>query len=83
MLELGKFQTQLTSSQIVGNLKAWPLNYFFLEYKIITGEEADKAARDFAAFIASAYRLWTRKIILLDLNTDLPSLKSLLKVSEM
>jgi hypothetical protein len=41
--------------------------------------EADKAARDFAAFIASAYRLSTCKTTLLDLNNDLPGLDRLLR----
>jgi hypothetical protein len=39
------------------------------------GEEADKADRDFTASIASAYRRSTRKIILSDLNKDLPRLE--------
>jgi hypothetical protein len=41
--------------------------------------EADKAARDFTASIASACRLSTRKITLLDLSKDLPGLESVLK----
>jgi hypothetical protein len=47
--------------------------------KIISGVEADKAAREFSASIASAYRLSTSKITLLDLNNDLPGLDRLLK----
>jgi hypothetical protein len=43
-----------------------------------SGLEADKAARDFTVSIASAYRLSTSKITLLDLNNDLPCLDSLL-----
>jgi hypothetical protein len=43
------------------------------------GKEADKAARDFTASIASAYRLSTSKITLSDLNKDLTGLESLLK----
>jgi hypothetical protein len=46
---------------------------------IKSGVEADKAARDFSASIASAYRLSTRKITFLDLNSDLPSLDRLLR----
>jgi hypothetical protein len=42
--------------------------------EIKTGVEADNAARDFSASIALAYRLWTSKITLLDLNNDLPGL---------
>jgi hypothetical protein len=47
--------------------------------KIKSGVEANKAARDFSASIASAYRLSTSKITLLDLNNDLPGLDRLLK----
>jgi hypothetical protein len=42
------------------------------------GDEANKAAREFNASIASAYRLSTGQIRLSDLNKDLPGLKSLL-----
>jgi hypothetical protein len=45
----------------------------------ITTEEADKAARDFTASIASAYKLSTSKITLSDLNTNIPSAENLLK----
>jgi hypothetical protein len=41
--------------------------------------EADKAARDFTASIASAYRLATSKVTLSDMNSDLPGLDRLLK----
>jgi hypothetical protein len=37
-------------------------------------EEADKAARDFAASVASAYKLATSKITLSDINKDIPAL---------
>jgi hypothetical protein len=47
--------------------------------EIISGEEADKAARDFTASIASAYRLSTSKIKLSTLNNDIPRLECLLK----
>ncbi|PNF22596.1 hypothetical protein B7P43_G12673 [Cryptotermes secundus] len=40
--------------------------------EINSGVEADKAARDFAASIASAYRLSTSKVTLSDINNDLP-----------
>jgi hypothetical protein len=46
--------------------------------QINSEEEADKAALDFAASIASAYRLSTNKITLSDLNKDPPGLESLL-----
>jgi hypothetical protein len=42
--------------------------------EIKSGLEADKAAREFSSSIASAYRLSTSKITLLDLNNDLPGL---------
>jgi hypothetical protein len=41
--------------------------------------EADKAAYDFTASIASPYRLSTSKITLSDKNNDLPGLDRLLK----
>jgi hypothetical protein len=47
--------------------------------EITTGVEADKAARDFSASVASAYRLLTSKITLSDLNNDLPGLDRLLR----
>jgi hypothetical protein len=50
--------------------------------EIKSGVEADKVARDFTASIASAYRLTTSKITLLDLNNDLPGLDRLLKHKE-
>jgi hypothetical protein len=42
--------------------------------EINSGEEADKADRDFTASIASACRLSTCKVTLLDLKNDLPRL---------
>jgi hypothetical protein len=47
--------------------------------QINSGVEADKAAREFAASTASAYRLSTCKITVSDLNSDLPGLDRLLK----
>jgi hypothetical protein len=47
--------------------------------EINSGVEADKAARTFAASIASAYRLSKSKITLSELNNDLPGLDRLLK----
>jgi hypothetical protein len=47
--------------------------------EINSGVKADKAARDFTASIASAYRLSTSKITLLDINNDLPGLDRFLK----
>jgi hypothetical protein len=47
--------------------------------EIKSGVEADKAARDFTASVASAYRLSASKIILSGLNNDLPGLDRLLK----
>jgi hypothetical protein len=40
--------------------------------------EADKAARDYTASIASAYRLPTSRITISELNSDLPGLDHLL-----
>jgi hypothetical protein len=47
--------------------------------QVNSGVEADKAARDFTASIASAYRLATSKITLSDVNSDLSGLDHLLK----
>jgi hypothetical protein len=47
--------------------------------KINSGVEADKAARNFTASIASAYRLATSKVTLSDINNDIPGLDRLLK----
>jgi hypothetical protein len=44
--------------------------------------EADKAARNFTASVASAYRLVTSKITLLDINNDIPGLDQLLKCKQ-
>jgi hypothetical protein len=44
-----------------------------------SGVEADKVACDFTASIALAYRLSTSKIMLFDINSDLPGLDQLLK----
>jgi hypothetical protein len=43
------------------------------------GVEVDKAAQDFTASIASAYRLSTSKITFSVINNDLPGLDRLLK----
>jgi hypothetical protein len=47
--------------------------------EINSGVETDKAARDFIASIASAYRLATSKVTLSDINNDIPGLDRLLK----
>jgi hypothetical protein len=48
--------------------------------QINSGREADKAASNFTASIATEYRLSTSKVTLSDLNNnDLPGLESLLK----
>jgi hypothetical protein len=46
--------------------------------EINSGVEADKTARDFTAFIASAYRLSTSKVTLSDINNNIPGLDCLL-----
>jgi hypothetical protein len=45
------------------------------------GQEADKAARNFTAAVASAYRLSTNKLTLADLNKDPLGLESLINIS--
>jgi hypothetical protein len=47
--------------------------------EINLGIEADKAVRNFAASIASAYQLFTTKPTLSELNNDVPGLDHLLK----
>jgi hypothetical protein len=49
------------------------------QIKIKSGVEADKAACDFKASVASAYGLSTSKVTLSDINNDLPGLDRLLK----
>jgi hypothetical protein len=46
---------------------------------INSSTDADKAARDFAASIASAYRLSARKITIYDRNCDIPGIDRLLE----
>jgi hypothetical protein len=47
--------------------------------EIKSGKEADEAARDFTASIATVYRLSTNKITLLDINDNVPGLDRLLQ----
>jgi hypothetical protein len=47
--------------------------------EIKSGTEADKAARDFTASIASAYKLSKSNVTLPDINNDFPGLDRLLK----
>jgi hypothetical protein len=47
--------------------------------EINSGKEADKAACNFTASIASAYRLATSKVTPSDINNDIPGLDWLLK----
>jgi hypothetical protein len=48
-------------------------------HKINSREEADSAANNFTASIASAYRLTTYKITLSDLHNDIPRLNRIIK----
>jgi len=50
--------------------------------KINSEVESDKAARDFTASIASAYKLSTYKSTLYGLNNNLPGLDRLLREAE-
>jgi hypothetical protein len=50
-----------------------------LRIEINSGVEVDKAASDFTASIASAYRLANSKVTLSDINYDIPGLDRLLK----
>jgi hypothetical protein len=50
--------------------------------EVNSGVETNKAARDFTASIASAYRLSTSKITLLNISNDLPRLDLLLKYKQ-
>jgi hypothetical protein len=49
------------------------------QFQINSSTDADKAACDFAASIASAYRLSTRKITISDRNCDMPGIDRLLE----
>jgi hypothetical protein len=73
MLELGTFWSQLKNLQTGSSSKASP------RIQIYFSEEADKAACNFAASIASAYGLLTRKITILDSKCKLPNLDHLFK----
>jgi hypothetical protein len=68
----------LTDSQIGSGFK-FGLSIISPGLQINSGEEAYNAAHDFTAFLASAYRLSTRKITLSDLNNELLGLQSLIK----
>jgi hypothetical protein len=48
--------------------------------QIDTADNADRAACNFAASVASAYRLSTRKVILSELNNELPELDRVLQL---
>jgi hypothetical protein len=48
----------------------------FFDLKVTPSEEADKAASDFTASIASRYTLSTRNITFSDVNQDLPGFES-------
>jgi hypothetical protein len=50
--------------------------------QIIWWEEADRMAREFTAFITSAYRLSTRKFILSDISNDIAGLDLLLEYKQ-
>jgi hypothetical protein len=70
-------------SDLVDKFRDWE-RFQSLAYELISpiiqinsGEEADKADRNFTASVASAYRLSTNKHTLSDLNKELPGLKSL------
>jgi hypothetical protein len=78
-LKLGISRNLLKNLQYWSGFKALPQNKFLLESKLTRGVEADKAARDFTAFNASACRLSTGKVTLSDIHNDLPWLDRLLK----
>jgi hypothetical protein len=69
----------------VGKFKDWELfqslasELISPRIQINSEDEADKAARDFTALRASAYRPSTSKIKLSDLNKNILGLESLLK----
>jgi hypothetical protein len=50
--------------------------------QIDTADDAEGAACNFAASIASAYRLWSCKITLSEINNKLPELDRLLQLKE-
>jgi hypothetical protein len=75
------FWILLENLQIGSSFKALPLLSPRVQINS-GGVEADKAARDFTASVASAYRLSTSKHTLSDLNRDLPGLDKLLKYEQ-
>jgi hypothetical protein len=78
-----RISRNLLKNSLIGiGFKALLLNWYHLRSKINSGIEADKAASDFTASIASAYRLSTSKITLLDINNELPGLDQLLKYKQ-
>jgi hypothetical protein len=81
---LGPVRTR-TILDPVENLTDWELFQSFAlelispDIKIHSSNEADEAARDFAASVASAYRLSTRTTTILDSKFAMPRLDHLLK----
>jgi hypothetical protein len=78
MSKLGIFQNMFKNLRIGNIFKDLPLFLYQVERKLSREEEADKAARDFTASIASAYRLSTSKVTLSGLNNAFPGLDPLL-----
>jgi len=62
-----------------GRLQSLASDLISPKLKINSEAEADKAARDFTASIASAYKLSTHKATLYYLNNNLPGLDRLLR----
>jgi hypothetical protein len=56
MLELGIFQTRLTNSQVWERFQSLASELILPTIQIISGEEANKAALNFTASVAWAYR---------------------------
>jgi hypothetical protein len=78
MSKLGIYRNLLKNHRL-GTVSKLASELIALKIEIKSGIEADKAALDFTASIASAYRLSTSNITLLDLNNDLSGVDWLLK----
>jgi hypothetical protein len=66
LFERGKLESLLKNRQTESSFKASPLNGYLQHFQLHSSNEADEAARDFAASIGSAYRISTSKTTVLE-----------------
>jgi hypothetical protein len=79
MSKLGISQNLLKNSKDWEQFQSLTSELISPKIQIKSGAEADKAARDFTASTASAYRPSTSKTTLSDISNKLPGLDRLLK----